>query len=132
VIVLAAAALLGGCGGGASAGPAPNLAVEAPDAVLRELGEPCSGGSPFLYAHATAPWKVVDASGKVVASGELPEGKAVEAFNHDPGVPRVPTYCRFEFHVDVAGGGRFALELPEGAPLPFSLKAGGKARVVLR
>jgi hypothetical protein len=132
-VIAAAAVALGGCGGGgASTGPAPNLAVEAPDAVLRKLGEPCSGGSPFLYAHATAPWKVLDASGKAVASGELPEGRAVEAFNHDPGVPRVPTYCRFEFHVDVAGGGRYSLALPEGAPLPFSLKAGGKARVRLQ
>jgi hypothetical protein len=132
-VLVAAVALLAGCGGGGAArGPAPNLAVEAPDTVLRELGEPCSGGEPFLYAHATAPWKVTDASGNVVASGELPEGRAVEAFNHDPGVPRVPTFCRFEFHVPVSGGGRYALQLSEGAPLAFTLQAGGKARVVLR
>jgi hypothetical protein len=126
--VIAAAAALSSCGGGAS-GPA--VAVVAPDGVLRELGEPCSGGEPFLYAHATAAWRVEDAaSGKLVAEGDLPEGKAIAAFNHDPGVPRVPTFCRFELHAPVVAGARYRLVLPEGDPLPFALKD-GRATVVL-
>jgi hypothetical protein len=126
--MLSAAAALSSCGGGEASGPV--VAVVAPDAVLRELGEPCSGGEPFLYAHATAAWRVEDASGKVVARGDLPEGEAIAAFNHDPGVPRVPTFCRFELHAPVSAGERYRLVLPEGEPLPFALK-GGKATVVL-
>jgi hypothetical protein len=127
--VIAAAAALSSCGGGGAS--APNVAVVAPDAVLRELGEPCSGGEPFLYAHATAAWRVEDAaSGKVVSSGDLPEGEAIAAFNHDPGVPRVPTFCRFELHAGVSPGVRYRLVLPEGEPLPFSVKDGA-ATVVL-
>ena len=72
--------------------------------MLRELGEPCSGGEPFLYAHATAAFRIEDAGGKTVLRGELPEGKAIAALNHDPGVPRVPTFCRFELHADLASG----------------------------
>jgi hypothetical protein len=126
--VTAAVVVLAGCGGGAAS--RPTVAVVAPDAVLRSLGEPCSGGEPFLYAHATAPWRVEDASGKVVASGDLPEGEAIPAFNHDPGVPRVPTFCRFELHAGVSPGVRYRLVLPEGDPLPFALED-GKATVVL-
>jgi hypothetical protein len=125
--VIAVAAALSSCGGGAS-GPAG--AVVAPDGVLRELGEPCSGGEPFLYVHATAAWRVEDASGKVVSKGDLPEGKAIAAFNHDPGVPRVPTFCRFELHASVEAGAQYRLVLPEGDPLPFALKD-GRATVVL-
>src|SRR5689334_373810 len=79
VVVIAAAAALSSCGGGASG---PTVAIIAPDTVLRELGEPCSGGEPYLYAHATAAWRVEDAQGRVVSRGDLPEGKAIAAFNH--------------------------------------------------
>ena len=126
--MIAAVAALAGCGGGAAS--APNVAVVAPDGVLRELGEPCSGGEPFLYAHATAAWRVEDAAGKVVARGDLPEGKAIAAFNHDPGVPRVPTFCRFELRAALSPGAQYRLVLPEGAPLPLALED-GKAMVVL-
>ena len=125
--MIAAAAALSSCGGGASGPPS---AVVAPDGVLRELGEPCAGGEPFLYAHATAAWRVEDAGGQGRRAGDLPEGKAIAAFNHDPGVPRVPTFCRFEVHADVAAGAKYRLVLPEGDPLPFALKD-GQATVVL-
>lgn len=125
--MIAAAAALSSCGGGASA---PNVAVVAPDGVLRELGEPCAGGEPFLYAHATAAWRVEDAAGTVVSSGNLPEGEAIAAFNHDPGVPRVPTFCRFELHAALSAGAKYRLVLPEGEPLPLALKD-GKAMVTL-
>ena len=106
------------------------MAVVAPDGVLRALGEPCSGGEPYLYAHATASFRIEDAAGKTVLRGDLPEGKAIAAFNHDPGVPRVPTFCRFELHADLAAGTKYRMVLPEGDPFPLALKD-GKATVVL-
>jgi len=123
--VLAAAALLVGCGGGES----PIVQVVAPDAELRELGETCAGAEPFLYAHATAAYSIADASGKVVTRGALPEGKAVAAFNHDPGVDRVPTFCSFSVPAELDAG-KYTLRLGESAPRAFALK-GGKAMVVL-
>jgi hypothetical protein len=127
--VIAAAAALSGCGGGAS-GSGQAVGIVAPDGVLRELGEACSGGEPFDYAHATAAWVVEDASGKVVGSGELPEGKAIALLNHDPGVDRVPTYCRFEVHAAVVAGERYRMVLEGGDPRPFAVE-GGRATVVL-
>ncbi|RKQ92549.1 hypothetical protein C8N24_2400 [Solirubrobacter pauli] len=126
--MLAAAALLTGCGGGEPDGLV--LQVVAPDAVLRELGEACSGGDPFSYAHATAPYSLADASGKVVVRAELPEGDAKAAFNHDPGVDRVPTFCAFTVHADVPASGRYTLRLGESPPREFGFKD-GKAMVVL-
>ncbi|WP_028064414.1 hypothetical protein [Solirubrobacter soli] len=126
--MIAAAAALSSCGGGASG---PTVAIIAPDTVLRALGEACSGGEPYLYAHATAAWRVEDASsGKVISKGDLPEGKAIAAFNHDPGVPRVPTFCRFEVHANIKAGAKYRLILPEGPPRPFALER-GRATVVL-
>jgi hypothetical protein len=124
-----AAAALAGCGGSSSP-PPPNVAVVVPDGVLRALGEPCSGGEPYLYAHATAGFRIEDGAGKTVLRGDLPEGKAIAAFNHDPGVPRVPTFCRFDLHADLAAGGKYRLVLPEGEPVPLAFK-GGKATAVI-
>jgi hypothetical protein len=132
--VIAAAAALSSCGGGGSGSgspaPPPNVAVVAPDGVLRALGEPCSGGEPYLYAHATATFRIEDAAGKTVLRGDLPEGKAIPALNHDPGVPRVPTFCRFELHADLASGPKYRMVLSQGDPLPLTFKD-GLATVVL-
>jgi hypothetical protein len=129
--VIAAAMALAGCGGGEAAAPsgAPVLVV-VPDGVLRELGEPCSGGEPFLYVHATAGYRIEDAAGATVARGALPEGEAIAALNHDPGVPRVPTFCRFSLRADVATNAKYQLVLDEGQPVPFSFKD-GRATAVL-
>ena len=43
--------------------------------MLRELGEPCAGGEPFLYAHATAAFSIADAAGKVVLAGRAARGR---------------------------------------------------------
>jgi hypothetical protein len=118
-------ACFAGCGGGSSS----TLQVVAPDAELRELGESCAGAEPFLYAHPTAAFSVADGSGKVVLKGTLPDGKAVAAFNHDPGVDRVPTFCSFSVPADL-GAGRYTLRLGESAPRQFTFKD-GKAMVVL-
>jgi len=109
------------------------VALVAPDAVLRELGETCAGGGPFLYAHATADYRIEDASGRTVVRGTLPEGEAVAAFNHDPGVPRVPTYCRFSLSAEgVVAGGHYRLVLPEGAPVALKFGDDGHATAVLQ
>ena len=125
--MIAAAAAIASCGGGASV---PNVAVVVPDGVLRELGEPCAGGEPYLYAHATAAFRIEDARGKTVLRGELPEGKAIPALNHDPGVPRVPTFCRFELHADLATGAKYRLALEQGDPVALALRD-GKATAVI-
>lgn len=106
------------------------LQVVAPDGVLRELGEACAGGQPFLYAHATAAFSLADASGTVVTEDVLPEGEATPVLNHDPGVPRVPTNCAFTVRVDVAESGRYTLRLGESEPQAFEFKD-GRAMVVL-
>ncbi len=129
--MIAAAAALSSCGGGASGhAPSPNVAVVGPDGVLRELGEPCAGGEPYLYAHATAAFRIEDAGGKTVLRGELPEGRAIAALNHDPGVPRVPTFCRFELHADLATSAKYRLVLAEGDPVALAFKD-GKATAVI-
>jgi hypothetical protein len=129
--VIAAAIALAGCGGGEASAPSgSSVLVVVPDGVLRALGEPCSGGEPFLYVHATASYRIEDAAGATVAQGDLPEGKAIAAFNHDPGVPRVPTFCRFTLRADVPTAGKYRLVLDEGEPVPFSFKA-GRATAVL-
>ena len=127
---MTAAIALAGCGGGGASEAGAPVLVVVPDGVLRELGEPCSGGEPFLYVHATGGYRIEDAAGAVVADGELPEGEAIAAFNHDPGVPRVPTFCRFTLHPDIATSGQFRLVLDEGEPVPFSFKD-GRATAVL-
>ncbi|MGH2685189.1 MAG: hypothetical protein ACRDJP_06975, partial [Actinomycetota bacterium] len=69
-----------------------------------------------------------DPSGREVATGVLPAGRAVRAVNEELGVPRVPTFCRFRFRVDeVSGGGGYRLILEEGSPLRFSLDEGARA-----
>jgi len=121
-----------GCGGGGASLPPSGLPLQvvAPDAELRVLGDTCAGAEPFLYAHATAAFSLTDASGKVVAKGELPEGKATAAFNHDPGVDRVPSFCSFTVHADVPASGNYTLRLGDSSPRTFSFKD-GRAMVVL-
>jgi hypothetical protein len=104
--------------------------VVVPDAVLRTAGEPCAGGEPFLYVHATAPYRVEDASGATVAKGTLPEGRSVSILKRDPGVPRTPSTCRIRLQVPLTDGDRYRLVLPEGTPLPFTVR-GQRAMVVL-
>ncbi|MDA0181009.1 hypothetical protein OJ997_11940 [Solirubrobacter phytolaccae] len=129
--MLAAAALLTGCGGEKPSWPQGLvLRVVAPDGVLRELGEPCAGGQPFLYAHATAEFTLADASGKILEEDVLPEGEATALLNHDPGVDRVPTNCTFRVRVDVEASGRYTLRLGDSAPQEFGFKD-GQAMVTL-
>ncbi|MDQ3991249.1 MAG: hypothetical protein M3245_02910 [Actinomycetota bacterium] len=110
----------------AGCGPATTYAItlEVRDGWVREPGTECAGSRPFLYVHADAPYRVVDArSGDVVASGALPAGTAVEALREDLGVSRVPSFCRFRLTVPLPGPGQYRLVLSEGDPLRFTAAA---------
>ena len=114
-LCLAAAA----CGG---SGDTVEVTLEVRDGWVREPDAECAGSIPFLYVHRGGPYRVeADRGGRVVSSGTLPPGRAVEAVNEDLGVPRVPTFCRFRFAVEVPGPGDYRLELEEGSPLEFEV-----------
>ena len=95
------------------------ITLEVQDGWIREPGSECAGSRPFLYVHREAPFEVQDANGDTVDSGRLPEGTAVEAANEDLEVPRVPTFCRFEFTLSLPEGDDYRLVLEEGDPLEF-------------
>jgi hypothetical protein len=97
-----------------------SVELEVRDGWVREPGTGCSGSRPFLYVHRGTGYRVEDqAGGEVLASGTLPEGTAVEALREDLGVPRVPTFCRFNFTVALPGQGDFRFVVDGGAPLEF-------------
>ena len=100
------------------------VTLEVQDGWVREPGAECAGSRPFLFVHRDGPYRVIDAGGEVVASGALPGGTAVDAYNEDLGVPRVPTFCRFRFDVRLPGRGDYRLALEEGDPLAFSVGEG--------
>jgi len=103
--------------------------LEVRDGWVREPGTGCSGSRPFLHVHRDAGYRIEEqGGGEVVASGTLPEGRAVEALREDLGVPRVPTFCRFTFTLGLPERGDFRFVLEEGVPLPFS--AGEPSRPV--
>ena len=114
LLCLAASA---GCGSGGAGYP---VTLEVQDGWIREPGAACAGSRPFLYVHRDAVYRVLDADGEAVATGGLPDGRAVEAYNEDLGVPKVPTFCRFRFSVTVPEPGDYRLALEQGDPLAFS------------
>ena len=115
--------------GAACAGePNVDITLEVRDGWVREPGTECAGSRPFLFVHRDAEFRVEDPDGRVVASGLLPPGEAVEALNEELGVPRVPTFCRFVFGVEVPEPGDYRLVLEQGSPLEFTLQ--GEARDV--
>jgi hypothetical protein len=87
---------------------------------VREPGAECAGSIPFLYVHRTGPYRV-ESGDEVVADGELPGGVAVEAYNEDLEVPRVPTFCRFRIEASLPEPGPYRLILEEGSPLEFDV-----------
>jgi hypothetical protein len=129
VAVLLAVALLG-CGGGAAAGgdDALTIRLEVRDGALRAPGEPCAGSVPFLYVHASAPYRLEDGAGQKLAEGRLPEGRAVKAFREDLGVPREPTHCRMTLAVDAPERREYRLVVAGRKSLTFSAR--GRAAVV--
>lgn len=102
--MLVAAGMLAGCGAeeppdGARQGAALRLVI--PDTSIRQPDVPCSGARAFRFAHPGAPYSVHDPDGHEVASGELPEGVAEQAFTFDMGDAQQPTVCVMT--LDVAG-----------------------------
>lgn len=122
--------MLAGCGE-AGGGGALTVRLDVRDGELRAPGAHCAGSVPFLYVHASAPYRVEDGNGATVARGRLPQGRAVEAFNEDLGVPRVPTFCRMRFEVQAPERAEYRLVLDGHEPLRFSVAdASGRDRVV--
>jgi hypothetical protein len=104
------AAVLVGTGVLAACGPAERAGADAeglalrvviPDTSIRQPDVPCSGARAFRFAHPGAPYAVHNPDGRQVATGELPEGVATEAFTFDMGDARQPTVC--VMMLDVAG-----------------------------
>src|SRR5919108_996620 len=89
------------------------ITLEVQDGWIRSPGAECAGSIPFLFVHPTGPFRVEDRAGNVLASGELPDGIAVEAYNEDLEVPRVPTFCRFRLEAELPGPGDYRLQLEE-------------------
>jgi hypothetical protein len=121
VAVLLAASLIAACGGGAADGERPlTVRLDVRDGALRAPGEQCAGSMPFLYLHATAPYRLEDGDGATVARGRLPQGRAVPALQEELGVPRVPTFCRMRFAVRAPQRREYRLVVDEREPLRFS------------
>ncbi|MDQ4005468.1 MAG: hypothetical protein M3135_04085 [Actinomycetota bacterium] len=110
------------CAACSTGSTAVDITLEVRDGWIREPGVECAGSRPFLYVHRNAPFRVEDGSGEVLTSGVLPSGTGVEALNEDLGVPKVPTFCRFRFSVEVPGPGRYRLVLEQGSPLELSVQ----------
>ncbi|MGH3681966.1 MAG: hypothetical protein ACRDT2_17160, partial [Natronosporangium sp.] len=118
-----------------SSGDGVALRVVIPDASIREPDAPCSGGRGFQFAHAQARYAVLDAAGRVVASGVLPEGRAEQAFTVDLGTARQPTVC--VMLADVAGVATLdghSLVIDDRSPVPITPNPNlaGVPEVVLR
>ena len=109
------------CGG---SGRQYAITLEVQDGWIRSPGAECAGSIPFLFVHRTGTYRVEDRASEVVASGKLPDGIAVEAYNEDLEVPRVPTFCRFRLEAELPGPGVYRLVLEKGPPLEFSAERG--------
>jgi hypothetical protein len=109
------------CGG---SGRQYAITLEVQDGWIRSPGAQCAGSIPYLFVHRTGTFRIEDRAGEVVASGELPDGIAVEAFHEDLEVPRVPTFCRFHIAAELPGPDAYRLVLEKGSPLEFSAGSG--------
>ena len=91
-----------------------------PDNNIRVEGVECAGARPFRHVHRGARFAIEDGDGKVLADGELPAGKAVNA---DPtvdwGVARIPTFCVMEFDVDLPERERYRFRVAPSDPIEF-------------
>lgn len=96
------------------------MRLDVRDGALRAPGEQCAGSVPFLYLHGTAPYRLEDGDGTTVATGRLPQGRAVPALREELGVPRVPTFCRMRFAVRAPERREYRLVVDERESLRFS------------
>lgn len=104
-----------------SGGDEARFELVVPDNNIRVEGVECAGATPFRHVHRGARFTVEDGAGKVLADGELPAGRAVNA---DPtvdwGVERIPTFCVMEFGVDLPERERYRFRLDRGSPIEFA------------
>lgn len=87
---------------------------------LREIGVDCAGSGAYLFVHNTAPYRLVDGDGKDLATGKLPVGKSIAAFEEDLEVPRVPTFCAFSVPVSVPKRSAYQLIIDDRPPIPLT------------
>jgi len=126
VLILAAALLLGGCGG-EDTGSSGTLRLLVLDGNLRQLGDPCNGAGPFDYAHADADYVIEDGDGTEVFRGELPNGTAEKIMDVDfrAGL-RQPTMCAMTLHVNglTTAEGDLVIDNQDGVPIEPSDEPG--------
>ena len=119
-LLAAGLAALAGCGG-SDADVEARLTIVVPDNNIREEGSECAGARPFRAIHRDTVYTVEDASGAVVAEGELPAGVAANA---DPEIDweeeLIPTVCTFDVEIGLPEKARYKLLLPEAVPLHFN------------
>ena len=120
ILVTAALLVPAGCGTGEPTVSA-RLQLVVADNHVRAEGDECGGARPYGYVRAGALFTVEGQDGTVLASGQLPPGRAENA---DPsiewGVERFPTVCVLALTLDgLPARPRYQLRLPEGEPLPF-------------
>jgi hypothetical protein len=120
---------LAACGG--SGGIDARLRVVVPDKNIREEGIECSGARPFRAIHRGTDFEI-RAGGEVVADGELPQGRSVNAEpDVEWGVPRIPTHCVFDLDVELPERTAYELVLPEMLPVDFQRRLLGDDPLLL-
>jgi len=130
VVRVAIIGLVGGVGCSASGDDLVDihLRVIVPDGHIRQEGVECAGARPFQFVHAKARYVVETQDGSMLAEGELPAGRAVNA---DPSidwdVEKIPTFCVTELDVlDLPKQRRYQLRLEEGRALEFGPATGSE------
>jgi hypothetical protein len=130
-LIAAAVLTVAGCGPAQeAAAPSHTVRLLVRDSNLRPVGVDCAGSGPFLAYHRTARFRVLDGAGETVGEGTLPAGTSVQALKEDLEVERVPTFCRFEFGVDVRERGTYQLAVDGRDPIPLTRKGASLVAVV--
>ena len=134
VAALLLALALAGCGG-SDDGADTRLALVIPDNNIREEGVECAGARPFRHVHRGTPFRIEAGDGTVVAEGELPAGRAVNA---DPSIDwnadEIPTHCVMELEVELPERPQYRLVIEGSVPAEFTgsdLRRNERLRLVL-
>lgn len=136
-LAVALAASVGCSGAESAAPPEPGVTVRLviPDGNLRPPDVPCAGAGGFRYAHPEAPYAIESPAGKVVASGDLPQGTAEQAWNVDLGDRPQPTVCVMTLEVsglDSVAGHTLAIDGHRPNPIRPNRTLDDIPEVVLR
>ncbi|MGR6319459.1 hypothetical protein Q2K19_28610 [Micromonospora soli] len=114
------AGALTACGEADEARSALTVRVLVRDINIRPEGVECAGTGPYTHFHNRAPFQVVDADGRTLATGALSSGTAVPTFEEDLEVARVPTYCEFDVPVTVAERDAYGLVVDGHPPITLT------------